>query len=622
MSGPDDSDEKVEISGPSGDGGFTSGKAPDQADWVRSGLFTDVDEDARRALQEVARHRSVSGGAFLVRQGDEADSLFFVETGRFRVLIETPTGMRMVAQIEAGEPIGELAFFGGGQRTATIQATRDSLVMELDRAAYDRVVAAHPQLVTAILAAVSQRLAMVTGKTPKMEPKPPRVIAVAKAGSSAIAAHIIDSLALAMRAVLPEEQDVTIVRESDVPPGNSAAYQQWLREREARRGYILVDTGGDEDWSALACRNADGLLLLAEAGANTALNNIEEIALQAIEPVNRTVAVIRPGRADPISGTGAWLAHREPHLHQHIALDQPADFEKLARFLTGRAIGLVLAGGGALGCAHLGIVRGLQQAGIPIDYIGGTSAGAAMGAAMAQGLSVEATLDQMEAMFIHAKAMRRLTLPIHSLLDPHVFDSELRNRYGTGDIADQPISFFAISTNLSTNSLHVHQRGPLWQAVRASGSLPTILPPFIDGEGNILVDGGVLDNVPVVTMRSVKSGPNIVVTLGDANQAWRIRSAYESLRKRGRLLIDFLLRRKVSGDFPSIINVMQRSMVVASRIASRSMLKDDDILLSPPIVEGMQILDWHLGRKQAEHAAQYVTEQVRTNPDLRKLITK
>ena len=217
----------------------------------------------------------------------------------------------------------------------------------------------------------------------------------------------------------------------------------------------------------------------------------------------RTLLLVRDTASQPIANSGEWIDPRSPKLHHHVALDSDDDFAKVARFLTGRAIGLVLAGGGALGCAHLGVVQALQDARIPIDFIGGTSAGAAMGAAIAQGLSVAETLDQMEAMFVKAKAMRRLTVPLYSLLDPTVFDAELRQRYGTKDIADQPIVFFGVSTNLSTNGLHIHRRGPLWECVRASGSLPTILPPFIDSEGNILVDGGVLDNEPFAAARDL-----------------------------------------------------------------------------------------------------------------------
>jgi NTE family protein len=588
-------------------------------DWMQAGLFAGVDQPAIDALSQRARRLDVPAGATLVRQGDQADCLYFLETGRLRVLIETPGGSKAVAQIEAGEPVGELAFFGGGTRTATLQASRDSVVMALDRASYDSVVAAYPQLVPAILTAVTQRLAAVTAKTPPMEARLPRVIAVVPCGGSRVAPGLLDRLTDAIRRTVPDDRQVLLVREADVPPGPASAYQAWLREQEARRGYLLIDASGDAEWSALVCRNADGLLMIAEAGAGTALGALELAGCTAIEPPNRTLLVLRERTDQAISGTGAWLAGREPHLHHHVALDNEADFERVARFLTGRAIGLVLAGGGALGCAHLGIVRGLQEAGVPIDLIGGTSAGAAMGAAIAQGLTVPRTLDQMEAMFIDAKAMRRFTVPIHSLLDPAVFDGELEARYGMADIADQPLNFFAISTNLSTNDLHVHRRGPLWHAVRASGSLPTILPPFIDTDGNILVDGGVLDNVPVVTMRALKSGPNIVVTLGEAGQTWRIQAAYQSLRRRGQLIRDVLLRRKSNSDFPSIVEIMQRSMVVASRIASRTMLREGDILLSPPIVQGMQILDWHLGRKQAEQAARYVAQEIATNAALAEL---
>jgi NTE family protein len=233
-----------------------------------------------------------------------------------------------------------------------------------------------------------------------------------------------------------------------------------------------------------------------------------------------------------------------------------------------------------------------------------------MGGAIAQGLSVAEVLDQMEAMFIEAKAMRRLTVPIYSLLDPVVFDAELRARYGDKDIADQPINFFGVSTNLSTNALHVHRRGPLWEAVRASGSLPTVLPPFIDSEGNILVDGGVLDNIPVGQMHALKTGPNIVVSLGDPDEVWRTQARYDDIRGRWAILRDLLLRRRQSVAFPSIVEIMSRSMVVASRIAARDMLGDTDVLLTPPIIPGMAILDWDKGRELADMAADYVAAQV------------
>ncbi|WP_438728174.1 patatin-like phospholipase family protein [Parasphingorhabdus sp. DH2-15] len=589
--------------------------------WAKNALFSELSEGALLAIDKAAERRKISGGTFLVRQGEEADTLFFVVTGRFRVIIQDGSGVsKTVARIDAGEPVGELAFFGGGTRTASLQAIRDSQVIALDRSDYEALVNAHPEISAALLKAVSRRLAKVTARTASLEASTPRVIACLAAGDSPLPEDFHRRLAHAMQGILGAQHVVACVSAGDAPDGDDHSYQQWLAQHEEKGTWLLLDANGDDARSSMITRNADALLMVGDAMvAAKPVSPKEQAALQAIDSPNRTLALLRSSGDTPISGTCDWLEGRQPHLHHHIALDNDGDFAKLARFLTGNAVGLVLAGGGALGCAHLGIVRGLQKANIPIDFIGGTSAGAAMGGAIAQGDSVAQTLDQMEAMFIAAKAMRRFTVPVHSLLDPSVFDAELQTRYSTKDIADQPINFFGISTNLSTNDLHVHRHGPLWEAVRASGSLPTILPPFIDSDGNILIDGGVLDNIPVNMMRKMKTGPNIVVTLGDTQETWRVDAQYDSLRSRLGLLRDVVLRRPAPDDFPSIVDIMSRSMVVASRIASKAMLRDGDIVLQPPIVEGMQILDWHLGRKQAEIAADYVTQQLSEHEGLAAL---
>ncbi|ASK89545.1 putative NTE family protein [Sphingorhabdus sp. SMR4y] len=571
-------------------------------------LFQGVAPEALHALQSVSALKRVAGGEALVRQGEEADALYFVESGRFRVVVNRT---RIVAHIESGEAVGELAFFAGGKRTADVVAMRDSRVLEVSRSAFDAIAVQHPELYAAMLKLVSERLAVATARTSSIIAKNPRVVAMLPAGTSQLPDGFLARLAEAFRAVVRPETPVVPVDRATSEAADAHEYQSWLAEQEAKGAYVLIDGSGPEDWGQMVCRNADALVMVARPGqTDPEPNAMEQAAMGWIAEPQRTLLLLRSNAGKTISHSGDWIDPRAPKLHHHVALDDDADFAKIARFLTGRAIGVVLAGGGALGCAHLGVIKALRQAAIPIDFIGGASAGAAMGGAIARGMSVDETLDQMEAMFIHAKAMKRLTLPINSLLDPTVFDSELRNRYGTRDIADQPINFFGVSTNLSTNGLHIHRRGPLWECVRASGSLPTILPPFIDSDGNILVDGGVLDNVPVKVMHGLKAGPNIVVSLGDPNEVWRTKALYTDIRGRWSLLRDFILRRKQAVEFPSIVEIMSRSMVVASRMASKEMLGEQDILVNPPIIANMQILDWHLGRELAEMAAEYIGEQV------------
>lgn len=586
-------------------------------DLARHALFDGVSEAALDALEAVSTLKPVAGGESLVIQGDDADALYFVESGRFRVVVNK---VHIVAHIEAGEAVGELAFFAGGKRTADVIATRDSVVLKVSRSAFDDIARSHPELTQAMLKLVSERLVVATSRAGSVGSSTPRVIALLPAGTSQLPDGFLARLAEAFEAVVKADTPVIAVDQGTNEASDSAAYQSWLAEQEAKGAYVLIDGSGSEEWSNQVCRNSDALVMVGRPGrAEPEANAMEQSAMRWIAAPQRTLLLVREKADKTITKSAAWIDPREPKLHHHVALDSDADFAKVARFLTGRAVGLVLAGGGALGCAHLGVIQALREANVPIDFIGGASAGAAMGGAIARGMTVEETLDQMEAMFIKAKAMRRLTLPLYSLLDPTVFDAELRSRYGTKDIADQPINFFGVSTNLSTNGLHVHRRGPLWECVRASGSLPTILPPFIDSDGNILVDGGVLDNVPVKVMHDLKTGPNIVVSLGDPDEIWRTNVEYDDIRGRWTLMKDVLLRKKREAEFPSIVEIMSRSMVVASRMASKEMLGDDDILVNPPIIPDMQILDWHLGRELAEMASEYITSQVIESAGLKQL---
>ncbi|MEE4155526.1 MAG: cyclic nucleotide-binding and patatin-like phospholipase domain-containing protein [Erythrobacter sp.] len=576
--------------------------------------FAGLSPAALEGLEAAAETRALKGGDLLVRYGEEADALYIVTAGRFQV--QLPDG-RIVAEIEAGEPVGELAFFSGGTRTADVRATRDGEVFGLTRAAYESVVAGHPEITQSILAAVARRLAATTASARAMEAKPGRVIALLPAGS----APIPESFAERLVKSLAKCDAPRLVREADMPAGlapEDAGFGRWIAELEHSAGRVLLRASDNDSWNRAIARNADDLLLIAPlAGDNPALSELETYALPIFQPANRMLVLWRERQAQDIAGAGAWLEGRHVKLHHHVPLDSGSAFDRVARFMAGRANGVVLAGGGALGCAHIGVMQALIENGIPIDYYGGTSAGAAMAGALAQGLTAEETLDQMHEMFIANKAMKRVTIPVHSLLDPRVFDAQLRARYGTKDIADLPYNFFGVSTNLSTNGIFVHTRGPLWEAVRASGSLPTILPPLITAQGDILIDGGVLDNIPVRIMRELKAGPNVVVALrADAGARWQVDATYDDVRSPGQLARDILLRRKPARSFPSLVEIMSRSMVVASEGSVEASLAQADALLVPPIPEGMQILDWHLGKALSEAARVHTAEAIAARADL------
>jgi NTE family protein len=586
-------------------------------DFSKVEAFAGLDKAGLEALERAAHPAVIRGGDYVVRFGEHADALYLVSTGRFYVQLANG---RVVAEIGAGEPIGELAFFSGGTRTADVRASRDSIVYKLTRQAYDEIVARHPGIAESILAVLSRRLSAATVSMRAMEAKPAKVTAVIPAAGTGFPQGFCERLCRS----LEKYGGLRMLRGRDRPDGvppESEAFSRWLGGVEIEAQRLVLVAGGNEGWNRSIVRNADDLLIVAPLfETQCEPSRLEDYAIPLFLRAKRTLVLWRERRNQEIAGSGRWLDSRNVKLHHHVPLDCDAAFDRVARFLAGRANGVVLAGGGALGCAHLGVMQALLESGIPIDFYGGASAGAAMAGALARGLTPEETIAQMEEMFIGTKAMKRMTIPIHSILDVRIFDEQLRMRYSETDIADLPYNYFGVSTNLSTNSVYVHRRGPLWQAVRASGSLPTILPPFITDAGDILVDGGVLDNMPVTIMREAKVGPNIVVLLrADGDRDWRLETKYSSLRTRGQLLRDVILRRKPKEDFPSIVEIMWRSMVVSSAAAIRQNLSAADVLLVPPVPDTMRILDWHLGKALSESARRYTAERIATSEALAQM---
>ena len=222
------------------------------------------------------------------------------------------------------------------------------------------------------------------------------------------------------------------------------------------------------------------------------------------------------GGAVEVSGTAAWLARLPCFMHHHVALEDQVDIDSLIRFLSGRAIGFVAAGGGSFGSAHVGIYKAFRERGVMFDIFVGTSVGSAMAAGFAKNLEAEDLERGTHEIFVRSRSFRRPTWPRYALLDHKAFDRALADQYGADcRIEDCWRPFAAVATNLSTHNLELIRSGLLWQAVRASSAIPGLLPPFYTPEGAMLVDGCLIDNVPLAPMHQLKSGPNLVVHFGE-----------------------------------------------------------------------------------------------------------
>lgn len=324
--------------------------------------------------------------------------------------------------------------------------------------------------------------------------------------------------------------------------------------------------------------------------------------------------VLLRGSGAVIRGTQENLEDRSYGLHHHIEEGSLKDAKRVARLIKGDGLGVVFGGGGAFGTAHLAMLKAIGEFGIDIDMVGGTSVGSAMSGAFAMGLPMDEVIDRFVEMFVKSGAATRYTLPFWSIMDHTHFDAQLQHHYGAQLMAeDLPINYFALATSLTRNAPVVLRNGPLWRLIRASSAIPAVFPPLVMEDGEVFVDGGLVDNVPVQAMRELKAGPNIVLRL-EPKDGWRVKADYSKLPSRGGAFLHMLPRgRKRRLRFPGIASVMTRSLVVNSEMLQAKVDQEGDVFLNLQRIPGMGFMQWTKGR------ALYDKTYAKTSERLNKL---
>jgi NTE family protein len=571
--------------------------------------FRDLPAEHLAELEQLLITQAVSRGEVLMRQGEAADALYLVASGRFAVNVDG----RRIAEVGRGSPLGEIGFFADGIRTATVTALRDSIVLKLPKREFAAFLERHPVILKPIAVTLARRLAdTLAGDEQSLTH--PRTLAVIGAAGSAVPHAFRQGLA---RALSRFGQIATVDSASLAAalPGNvdldSEAVTSWFNRQELRYHYVLYFADAElTPFGAKIVRQADQLLIVGAAAEGTlGLSPLERFAFD-IHPVSARRLVLIHAARNPIVGTSRCLDVRTVAMHHHLAAGEGAGYDRLARFVSGNARGFVACGGGALCAAHVGVYKAFLEANIGFDVFGGTSGGGAMAAAFAIGASPDEVSTRTAAIFLEARALKRLTWPRYSLLDHTVFDRALKTHYGDAEIEDLWTSYFAVSTCLASNSLFLITRGPVWKAVRATSSIPGLLPPVYCEDGRVLVDGSLLDNVPVKSMRTLKSGPNVVIGL-KSDELRGDTVDYAALPSRGQMLRQMLnpfARRKLPRA-PSVATVLLRSLMVRRERLSDA-LERHDLLITPPLPEDVGVMDWHRHAELTERAYDHTVKVI------------
>ena len=569
-------------------GGIRRRLARDQLAIGLPRLFGPLDEIMLRFVEERVEWVRLRAGETLFSAGDKGEELYFVLGGRLRAV--APDG-RALNEMTRGESIGEIALLTGEPRTATVVAVRDSDLVRVSRRAFDDIVEKYPKVMQTIARIVVQRLRAREG--PSAAPRAGKSIAVFTTEQThahpaftgrlvAALGHIGPTLHLSAARLdtLLNRPGIAIADEEDAAGLRLSA---WLDEQESHHQFLVYEADGtDSPWTRRCLRQADEILLVADAISQPAPGPLETSLLGTSGNVSRakqTLVLLHPDGSHLPTGTARWFAGRRLHRNFHVRLDTEADFQRVARCLGEVAIGLVLGGGGARGLAHIGVVRALREAGMPIDMIGGTSMGAVMASLVAMDLDWNQMLETNREAWLRNKPHKEYSLPFISLIRSRRLDSMAKHIWGEIDIEDLWIGFFCVSCNLSTSATVIHERGSLWKAIRASASLPGVFVPVLS-EGDILVDGGLVNNLPGDVMRERSCRTVVVVDVGSEQKFTfglpEFPSPWQFLRSR---IFPFAQRIEV----PHIVDVLIRTTDVSSSQKTRDVKKSADLCLRPPI---------------------------------------
>ena len=345
---------------------------------------------------------------------------------------------------------------------------------------------------------------------------------------------------------------------------------QYLADLEERYGMLLyvADTNVNSPWTQTCISQADCILLVGLAEGSPSIGEYERFLLGMKTTARKELVLLHVERYSPPGLTRRWLRNRMwingGHHHIQMAFRNNAepvhpqikrlgtalkqrvqvlqaeiqkytsrrirqtplysaetpfkgDFHRLARRLCGKSVGLVLGGGGARGISQVGVIRALEEAGIPVDIVGGTSIGAFIGALYARDADVVPMYGRAKKFAGRMGSMWRfaldLTYPSASYTTGHEFNRGIFKTFENSQIEDFWLEFYCNTTNISKSRTEFHNSGYVWRYVRASMSLAGLIPPMCD-EGSMLLDGGYVDNLTVAHMKSLGADVVFAVDVG------------------------------------------------------------------------------------------------------------
>ncbi|MEA2335865.1 MAG: hypothetical protein QOG40_2355 [Solirubrobacteraceae bacterium] len=569
-------------------------------------VFAGLPEAMLEQIAGLAANVSVARGEWLFREGEPADGVYVVRVGHLEVLQEQPE-LEALNTLTRGAVLGELALLSDSERSASIRALRDTDVLKIDKRHFDALLRSEPELALSLTRVLSTQL-QASRALPVHRRARPVTIALCAVSPGVRLLDVADELSRAMCALgkvavlYPEAAG-----DGEAPPlGRADAVARFgpvIERCELDHDHVIMVCDGDRrrrGWDDFCVSRADRVLAVAAEAAPGAGEGESPAEAEHIARLRGSDLVgygIEPGSG----ALAGWIARLGPPSTHAISTsgDRHQQMARMARRLAGRSLGVVLAGAGARAFAHLGVIDVLLDAGVPVDRVGGVSMGAFVGGLLAAGHDSAAIDACCYEEWVRRNPINDYTIPRAALIKGRKVQAMLDRVFGAARIEELPRSLYCASVDLRTGSLTIDRHGPLAEAVGASIALPLIAPP-VRREESLLIDGSLLDNLPLAPMSATGEGPVLAIDIkqGDAGAPSTNEAGGKTHKDRPH------------GRLPPLTDTMARIALLSSANTDESARRHADMTIKVPVV-GVGMLEFHqidqaraAGRRAATAALQ------------------
>lgn len=584
-----------------------------------STLFIGLNEEIVRELINQLIIKPIPANTLLLKQYDPAEDMCIVINGQFQVSQENDTHQAdIIALIGRGETVGEIGLMSGCKRTATVIAMRDSTVAYLNRNAFEHLLKQHPLEINQTFV---RSLIKHLDKNSRVKTNTANTFALISLSPHLDAFEFSESLleglqnhglARVLTSIIVDQAFMhTGAAQCDFSNLDNASLVQWLSEQELVHEHIvyLADPKLSQ-WTRRCLRQADHVLFLVDARDKPDITAFEAYLQAELNgcSVKKTLILRHPSNTQTPLATSNWLKSRLLDSHYHVRQRLQSDFDRLARFLTGNALGLVLGGGAARGFAHIGVLKALKELGIAVDMVGGNSMGAVLAAEFALQWDEKRMLEKTRQLCLQGD---RMTLPLVSLFSGKTMTDALQKLFGDVYIEDLWMPFFCVSCNISRATLMTHRQGTLLAALLSSNAPPGLFPPQVSN-GDLLVDGALLNNLPVDVMRELNQGGRVIAV--DVNEREDLLDNTDNLGgvSGWQLLWNRLNPLAPRIHMPGMVQILTRASMIGGLAQQKKMREGlADLYLQPP-VNRFPLTGYNQAQAISDAGYQYAREHLET----------